>query len=127
VRRVVKFRQESYSYPNPTTSPTLTATPDTRNVAATIAMDEFNFTGNSQVTIKVGQAVSFDDTRGSLHILVVGTHGSFHAQKGAPPELNSADGMSIDGNIEIITFLTAGSYPITCTLHPDMQVTVTVR
>jgi plastocyanin len=90
-------------------------------------MDEFNFTGNSHITIKAGQSVDFDDTHGALHVLVVGTHGAFHAQEGAPPELNSADGMSIDGNIKIITFLTAGSYPITCTLHPDMQVTVTVR
>jgi len=34
-------------------------------------MNEFNFTGNPHVTIKVGQAVNFDDTHGSLHVLVV--------------------------------------------------------
>jgi plastocyanin len=111
----------------PTVTPIPTATPDTSNVAATITMDEFNFTGNAHVTIKAGQAVSFDDTHGSIHVLVIGTHGQFKAMSGAPPELNSADGTNVDGDIKVITFPTAGTYPITCTLHPDMQATVTVK
>jgi plastocyanin len=111
----------------PTPTVTLTATPDTSDVAATITMDEFNFTGNAHVTIKAGQAVNFDDTHGSIHVLVIGTHGQFKAMSGAPPELNSPDGTNVDGDIKVITFPTAGTYPITCTLHPDMQATVTVK
>jgi len=103
-----------------------TATPAV-SAAATITMDEFNFTGNAQVTIKAGQAVSFDDTHGSIHILVIGTNGQFQAQKGAPPELNSANGAHVDGDAVTITFPTAGTYPITCTLHPHMQASVTVK
>jgi plastocyanin len=90
-------------------------------------MDEFNFTGTTHVTIKVGQAVKFDDTRGSIHILVIGTNGQFKAMSGAPPELNSANGTNVDGDIAVIMFPTAGAYPITCTLHPDMQATVIVK
>jgi plastocyanin len=58
---------------------------------------------------------------------MIGTNGQFKAQKGAPPELNSASGVNVNGNAQTITFPTAGSYPITCTLHPDMQATVVVK
>jgi plastocyanin len=112
---------------DPTVAPTATATQDTGDVAATITMNEFNFTGTTHVTIKAGQAVNFDDTHGSIHILIIGTNGQFNAKSGAPPELNSANGINVDGDIKIIKFLTAGTYPITCTLHPDMQATVTVK
>jgi plastocyanin len=110
-----------------TVTATATATQDASNIAATIAMDEFNFKGNTNVTIKVGQAINFDDTKGGPHVLVIGTNGTFHAQNGAPPELNSASGITVSGDAKPITFPTAGAYQITCTLHPDMQATVTVR
>jgi plastocyanin len=90
-------------------------------------MNEFNFTGTTHVTIKAGQAVDFDDTNGGPHVLVIGKHGTLQAQNGAPPELNSSSGTTVDGDAEVITFPTAGTYPITCTLHPDMQATVTVQ
>jgi plastocyanin len=81
------------------------------------------------VTIKAGQAVLFDDPTGSggTHDLVIGHNGQFSAMSGAPSELNSATGMLISpGQQQAITFAKAGTYPITCTIHPSMQVTVTV-
>src|SRR5262245_21351812 len=70
--------------PTATTAPTATATPVTRSAAATITMDEFNFTGTTHVTIKAGQAVKFDDTQGGPHVLVIGTNGVLEAKSGAP-------------------------------------------
>src|SRR5262249_28664297 len=97
------------------------------NAAATITMDEFNFTGPTSVTIKAGQAMNFDDTNGSTHMLVIGTIGVFQAQNGAPPELNNGNGITVNGDAKTITFPTADTYKITCTIHPEMLATVTVK
>src|SRR5262245_6366977 len=125
---------ESPAATTATTAPTATSAPAaatatqrTSNAAATITMNEFAFTGKANVTIRAGQAVNFDDTHGGPHILVVGTNGTFQAQSGAPPERNSASGTTVDGDAKSITFPTVGTYQITCTLHPDMQATVSVH
>jgi plastocyanin len=105
-----------------------TATPAARS-AATISLSVISFSGATNVTIKTGQAVLFDDpaSSGGTHDLVIGHNGQFSAMSGAPSELNSATGMLISpGQRQIITFATAGTYPITCTIHPSMQATVTV-
>jgi plastocyanin len=118
-------------------SETATAAPDTSaatatssvSAAATITMARFNFSGNTSVTIKAGQAVLFDDpsSGGGTHILVIGRNGQFKAMSGAPSEFNSSSGAPFSpGDQKTITFSTPGSYPITCVIHPSMQVTVTV-
>jgi plastocyanin len=35
--------------------------------------------------------------------------------------------VTVNGDAKAITFPTAGTYKITCTLHPEMQATVTVK
>jgi plastocyanin len=97
---------------------------------ATITMDAVNFQpNNGKVTIKAGQAVTFSDpaATGGLHILVVGTNGALTPEPGAPAALSASAGLTINaGDTKPITFATAGTFMITCTIHPYMEVTVVV-
>ncbi|HEV2237202.1 MAG TPA: plastocyanin/azurin family copper-binding protein [Ktedonobacterales bacterium] len=97
---------------------------------ATITMDAANFQpNNGKVTVQAGRAVTFKDpaATGGLHILVVGVNGKLTSQAGAPAELNTPMGLTINaGDTKPITFATAGTYKITCTIHPYMEVTVVV-
>ena len=94
---------------------------------STISMSFGSFSGNTTLSVKAGDAVSFDDTNGGAHQLVIGTHGAFAAVPGAPDTLNSAQGVTFNGgDKQSIVFSTPGTYPITCLLHPSMQATVTV-
>ena len=95
--------------------------------AATIKMGSVNFTvGNA--TVKAGEAVMFvDPTSGGIHHLVTGSHGTFSAEAGAPSQFATADGISFSpGDSMSIVFPTAGTYTITCTIHPLMEATITV-
>lgn len=121
----------------PTASPTA-STP-------TIKMDSGDFIGNTALIIKAGQSVTFDFPMpaafssslttaaalspggGSGHILVTGTHGAFQAIAGAPSEFATASGLFVHiGQKQTVTFPHAGTFPITCTIHPMMQATITV-
>jgi plastocyanin len=116
-----------------TVTPTATATvaPPTATSsaegAATIKMGSINFTVEN-ATVKAGQAVMFvDPTSGGIHHLVTGRHGTFAAETGAPSQFATADGVSFSpGDSMSIIFPTAGSYAITCTIHPLMEATITV-
>ncbi len=112
--------------PTATTVPA-TPTPAASSGAATINMDAFSFGDSSSVKIKAGQKVNFDDSNGGTHVLVIGSGGQFKAQSGAPSSLNNASGVAFaPGDTKLITFPTAGTYRITCKIHPSMQATVTV-
>jgi plastocyanin len=94
---------------------------------STISMGVGVFSGSTSITVKAGDAVTFDDTSGGVHDLVIGTNGTFSAMAGAPDQLNNANGdMFNGGDKQTIVFATAGTYPITCKIHPSMQATVTV-
>ncbi|HEV8191184.1 MAG TPA: plastocyanin/azurin family copper-binding protein [Ktedonobacterales bacterium] len=114
--------------PTATTAPApATPTQAASSGTATINMDAFSFGDSSSVTIKAGQKVNFDDSAGGTHVLVIGSNGQFKAQSGAPSALNSANGVAFaPGDTKEITFPTAGTYKITCKIHPSMQATVTV-
>lgn len=95
--------------------------------SSTISMGFGSFTGNTSITVKAGDSVTFDDSSGSAHQLVIGTGGNFVAQSGAPSQLNNATGVMFNGgDTQHIVFPTAGTYQITCRIHPSMQATVTV-
>jgi plastocyanin len=109
-----------------------TATPTTSGGvggSATISMAARSFSGNTSVTIKAGQAVTFDDpaSGGGVHNLVTGQGGTFTAVSGAPSEFASANGQSFSpGDRKTVVFANPGTFPITCTIHASMQATITV-
>jgi plastocyanin len=111
--------------PTDTTQPTTVATTPAVSGAATISLASYSFSGTTSVTIKAGQAVTFKST--GTHDLVIGMHGQFMAETGAPSELNSNYGVVFSpGDSTSIVFPNAGTFNITCIIHPFMQATVTV-
>jgi plastocyanin len=95
----------------------------------TVSMGGTSFVGGNSLSITAGQTVTFDDptASGGTHLLVTGTNGTFSAEAGAPSEFAAADGISFHpGDSKAITFPTAGTYHITCRIHPSMQATIVV-
>lgn len=119
--------------PTDTTAPAPAATDtpaaSTGGGAATVTMGAFNFASGTSVSIKAGQSVTFDDPAdsGGTHILVTGSSGQFASKSGAPSEFSSSDGIMFSPGVsKTIKFPTAGTYTITCTIHPSMLATITV-
>ncbi len=95
----------------------------------TITMGGSSFVGTTSISITAGQAVTFDDpaSSGGTHNLVTGTDMHFSAETGAPTEFASSNGINFSpGDSKPITFPTAGTYHITCTIHSSMNATITV-
>ena len=106
-----------------------TATTGTSNTA-TVSMAASSFSGTTNITITAGQSVVFNDpaTSGGTHDLVTGTHGAFTAASGAPTEFASSNGIAFNpGDNKTIVFPNAGTFKITCLIHPSMEVTITVN
>jgi plastocyanin len=83
----------------------------------------------TQITIKAGGAVHFvDPASGGTHVICVGHDLQCAPQSGAPTALNTADGLTFNtGDTRDIVFPTAGTFVVICTIHPNMQVVVTVQ
>jgi plastocyanin len=95
---------------------------------STLSLGGSSFNGATDITITAGQAVTFDDSSGGTHDLVTGTSGQFTAATGAPAEFSTKDGLNLQaGDKKTVTFANAGTYHITCTIHPSMQATITVN
>jgi plastocyanin len=95
---------------------------------STLSLGGTSFNGATSITITAGQAVTFDDSSGGTHDLVTGTSGQFTAATGAPDEFSTKEGLDLSaGDKKTVTFNTAGTYHITCTIHPSMQATITVN
>lgn len=92
----------------------------------TLTMSGSNFTGNTSLTIKAGQAVTFKDESGS-HIISTGHNQLFVAETGAPAALDTSTGVTFTpGMTQSYTFNTPGTYQITCQVHSGMNATITV-
>ncbi len=96
-----------------------------------VPLDEAHMSGaaflQSSVTVKAGQPVKFiDNPDGAQHILVGGTNGSDAPPQRAPDQLPVAGLTITPGTTDQIVFATAGTYTVTCTIHPSMLLTVNV-
>lgn len=84
----------------------------------------------STITIQAGQSVHFVDSRtgGGVHALCIGTGLTCTPQAGAPAVLNSTQTLIFkQGDTRDIVFPQRGVYPVTCTIHPGMEVVITVQ
>jgi plastocyanin len=93
-----------------------------------VRMDATNFVNNT-VTIKAGESLHFDDPAdsGGTHIICAGENGQCSNDASAPKDLQGT-GFNIDaGQTKDVTFDKAGTYKVTCSIHPDMNLTVTVQ
>lgn len=79
------------------------------------------------ITIKAGTALTFDDTNGGYHQICLGKDMQCSASATGPKDLGGS-GFSINtGQKKDMTFDTPGTYAITCSVHPNMNLTVTVQ
>ena len=92
-------------------------------------MEEGQAFGVSSITIKKGSTISFvdDPNNGGLHILVIGQSAQQESEPGAP-SFGNASGIRMDiGDLwTTAPWNTAGTYHVTCTVHPPMNLTVIV-
>lgn len=87
-----------------------------------------NFVQTS-VTIQAGQAVHFVDSQssGGTHNLCIGSNGQCDSSGKGPAALHNPGMMLTPGDTKDVTFDTAGTFTVTCTIHPGMLLTVTVQ
>jgi plastocyanin len=80
-------------------------------------------------TIKSGQSLLFSDTvnGGGFHQICLGHNQMCNTKATGPSALMSPGFMIQSGNTMSVAFPTAGTYQITCTVHPNMNLTVVVQ
>ena len=94
-----------------------------------VSMTSGDFSTTS-MTIKAGQAVHFIDPAGvgGTHTICLGANGTCDAAAQGPQALQRP-GFTINPGdpAQDVTFDTAGTYKITCSIHPAMNLTVIVQ
>ena len=82
------------------------------------------------ITIHAGQAVHFTDPAGTgaTHIICLGEDGTCAAVAQGPSDLQDP-GFTINAGDQArdVTFSSPGTYKITCSIHPSMNLTVIVQ
>ena len=103
------------------------ATTNPNAPANEVDMGSANFVQTSR-TISTGESIHFvDEQSGTMHILCIGRDERCDPNANGPQAL-TGQGFTIQpGQTQDVRFDTAGTYPITCTIHPHMNLTVTVR
>ncbi len=96
--------------------------------ATTVQLNTNNFVQTTR-TIKAGQTLLFSDTvdGGAFHQICLG-HNQLCDTKAPGPSMLMSPGFTITaGGTKSVTFPTAGTYLITCTVHPNMNLTLIVQ
>lgn len=93
-----------------------------------VHMDAVNFVVSS-ITVKAGVPFKFVDPSdtGGLHVICAGENGKCVADPNAPKELADPGFQINPGETKTVTFDKPGTYHIACTVHPDMNLTITVQ
>jgi plastocyanin len=96
--------------------------------STTVQLNPTNFVQTTR-TIQAGQTLLFDDTvgGGGLHIICLGNDQQCDTSAQGPSDLMNGGFTINPGGTKMVTFPTAGTYKITCTVHPNMNLTVTVQ
>lgn len=91
-----------------------------------VTMSATNFDQHT-ITIKAGDTVTFDDANGAFHQICLGKDMVCDKTAKGPQDVQG-DGFPINpGEKKPITFAEVGTYAITCSVHPNMNVVVTVQ
>lgn len=95
---------------------------------STVSMTSTTFVQQS-ITVKAGTAVQFVDPSdtGGVHILCFGKDQTCAKNESGPADLNSGNLQFNPGDTKSLTFSTPGTYEVTCTIHQNMNVTITVQ
>jgi plastocyanin len=95
-----------------------------------IEMGSVNFVQQT-CTIKAGSQVTFVDpaSTGGYHVLCLGKDQNCVSNANGPAALNTSGGVVFNQGDppKSYTFATAGTYTVTCTVHTNMNVTITVQ
>jgi plastocyanin len=103
--------------PAPATSVSAEPSPLPSGVSVTVTLIDSSF--GPDITIPVGTTVVFANTGGLKHT-------ASHGDDGQLVENSLFDFVLEPGASASYTFDTAGTYPITCIVHPTMNMTLTV-
>lgn len=112
---------------SPTPPPDFTPRPTPGGGKNTIDLTTNDFVRHS-LTIKHGSVVVFVVRLDSgPHILCLGKDGQCDPSLPGPQELRQDGGFSVDaGQSLTLDFISPGVYPITCSIYPSMNMTITV-
>lgn len=99
-------------------SPSVEASPAASGATATVTIANFNF--GPDITVAPGTAVTFDNADSVPHTATEGSNGVKVSDALFDLQLPA-------GSSKSYTFADAGGYKVTCTLHPQMNMTITVQ
>lgn len=104
------------------------STPSGGGGEPTVHMNDNNFVQNT-VTVPKGQKLKLINDSPALHVLQNGTWDNGVAKNLTEPSAPTVNNLQVAGNTtaEIGPFNTAGTFHIYCTIHPGMNLTVTVK
>ena len=103
------------------------ASPLPAPAAGAVGMEHERFTTESVVVVKVGERVTFVNNSRWLHLLGPGDEGRLAADPQVPKfGSRGVEASETGGSYTTGPWLTPGTYHLTCALHPEMNITVTV-